>query len=166
MIKRILSYMNKEDKEMLSTPSEEVNENDNILELIQDLKETLLSSEGTSGVGLSAVQIGVLKRVCIIFYSGKELVLINPKIVWTRNGPHSEKEFEEGCMSVPGFSAKISRPQKIICEYTDEKGELKQIGDGGWMSAIIQHEIDHMNGISKLYELVKEYAKNENEEKQ
>lgn len=156
MIKRILTYANEEDRKILSTASAEVTEEDNIQEIVQDLEDTLQDAEGKSGVGISAVQIGILKRICIIHYSGHNLTLINPKIVWRRNGPHSEKDFQEGCLSVPGISAKITRSQKIICEYTNERGELKRIDDGGWMSAIIQHEIDHMDGISKLYDLVKE----------
>lgn len=157
MIKRILTYASEEDRKILSTPSEEVNEKDNINEIIQDLKDSLFAVEGAYGVGLSAVQIGILKRICFIRYAGKELILINPKIIWTRTGPHSSKDFEEGCLSVPNVSAKINRPQKIICEYINENGEKEQIADGGWMSAIIQHEIDHMNGISKLYEIAKGY---------
>lgn len=156
MIKRILIYTNEEDRKILSTVSTEVTKEDNIQEIVQDLEDTLQDAEGKSGVGISAVQIGILKRICIIHYGGHNLTLINPKIVWRRNGSHSEKDFQEGCLSVPGVSAKITRSQKIICEYTNEQGELKHIDDGGWMSAIIQHEIDHMNGISKLYNLVKE----------
>ena len=156
MIKRILTYANEEDRKILSTTSVEVTKEDNIQEIVQDLEDTLQDAEGKSGVGISAVQIGILKRICIIHYSEHNLILINPKIVWRRNGPHSEKDFQEGCLSVPGVSAKITRSQKIICEYTNEQGELKRIDDGGWMSAIIQHEIDHMNGISKLYDLIKE----------
>ena len=156
MIKRILTYTNEEDRKILSTVSTEVTKEDNIQEIVQDLEDTLQDAEGKSGVGISAVQIGILKRVCIIHYGGHSLTLINPKIVWKRKGPHSEKDFQEGCLSVPGISAKITRSQKIICEYTNEQGELKRIDEGGWMSAIIQHEIDHMDGISKLYNLVKE----------
>lgn len=154
MIKRILTYSNENDRKILSSLSKEVAEEDDVEEIVQNLKDTLEAAQGSSGVGLSAVQIGILKRICIINYGGEKLTLINPKITWIRNGPHSEKEFEEGCLSVPGISVKISRPQKIICEYLNEKKELKTIKEGGWMSAIIQHEIDHMNGISKLYTLL------------
>lgn len=159
MIKRILTYNDINDKEILSSQSQTIEEGEYVLDIIQDLKDTLTAAEGKKGVGLSAVQIGILKRICLLRYEGKEYIMVNPKIIWKRNGPHSEKTFKEGCLSVPGVYANISRAQKIICEYTNEKGELKRLDQGGWLSAIIQHEIDHMDGISKLYEIVSHFKK-------
>ena len=76
MIKKILTYP--QDKDILLQKSEEVKNIEEVKELIQDMKDTLNSEE--SGAGISAVQIGVLKRVCVIKYDNKEYVLINPVI--------------------------------------------------------------------------------------
>ncbi len=94
MVKEIKIYPM--DKEILTKRSEIVDLSDKELEQnIQDLKDTLHDSE--SGVGISAVQIGVLKQLCVIHYNGKDLVMINPKITKTRG----ETTSREGCLSVP-----------------------------------------------------------------
>lgn len=153
MKRKILTYPN--DIEILSLKSQEVTDlkDETFKQLIQDLKDTL--HEDSTGVGLSAIQIGVPLRVCIINY-GKEIVMINPVITWRRSGPSGIKKFREGCLSDPGKYVEVERAQKVICQYTDENGEKKEISEGGWMSAIIQHELDHFEGICKVYELTKE----------
>ena len=153
MKRKILTYPN--DIEILSLKSQKVTDlkNEDLKQLIQDLKDTL--HEDHTGVGLSAIQIGIPLRVCIINY-GKEIVMINPIITWRRSGPSGIKKFREGCLSDPGKYIEVERAQKVICQYTDENGEKKEISEGGWMSAIIQHELDHFEGICKVYELTKE----------
>lgn len=153
MKRKILTYPN--DIEILSLKSQEVTDlkDETFKQLVQDLKDTLY--EDPTGVGLSAIQIGVPLRVCIINY-GKEIVMINPVITWRRSGPSGIKKFREGCLSDPGKYVEVERAQKVICQYTDENGEKKEISEGGWMSAIIQHELDHFEGICKVYELTKE----------
>ncbi len=145
MIRKILTYDNEEDKNILSQKSELVNNVNEIQELIQDLKDTLHSIYEAKG--LSAIQIGVNKRVCICSWGGKEIVLINPTIVRSRG----EQEFLEGCLSVPGVYKKVKRFQKVWCSYLDEKGNQQEIAEGGRMSNIIQHELDHFEGECKLY---------------
>ena len=153
MKRKILTYPN--DIEILSLKSQEVTDlkDENFKQLVQDLKDTL--HEDPTGVGLSAIQIGVPLKVCIINY-GKEIIMINPVITWRRSGPSGIKKFREGCLSDPGKYVEVERAQKVICQYTDENGEKKEISEGGWMSAIIQHELDHFEGICKVYELTKE----------
>lgn len=153
MKRKILTYPN--DIEILSLKSQEVTDlkDETFKQLVQDLKDTL--HEDSTGVGLSAIQIGVPLRVCIINY-GKEIVMINPVITWRRSGSSGIKKFREGCLSDPGKYIEVERAQKVICQYTDENGEKKEISEGGWMSAIIQHELDHFEGICKVYELTKE----------
>lgn len=153
MKRKILTYPN--DIEILSLKSQEVTDlkDETFKQLVQDLKDTL--HEDSTGVGLSAIQIGVPLRVCIINY-GKEIVMINPVITWRRSGSSGIKKFREGCLSDPGKYVEVERAQKVICQYTDENGEKKEISEGGWMSAIIQHELDHFEGICKVYELTKE----------
>lgn len=153
MKRKILTYPN--DIEILSLKSQEVTDlkDGAFKQLIQDLKDTL--QEDPTGVGLSAIQIGIPLRVCIINY-GKEIIMINPIITWRRSGSSGIKKFREGCLSAPGKYIEVERSQKVICQYTDENGEKKEISEGGWMSAIIQHELDHFEGICKVYELTKE----------
>lgn len=71
-------------------------------------------------------------------------VIINPKIT-AREG--SERTFFEGCLSVPGFRATVSRLREIQVEYLDENGECHAVTAHGWYARILQHEIDHLNGI-------------------
>lgn len=153
MKRKILTYPN--DIEILSLKSQEVTDlkDETFKQLVQDLKDTL--HVDPTGVGLSAIQIGTPLRVCIINY-GKEIVMINPVITWRRSGSSGIKKFREGCLSDPGKYVEVERAQKVICQYTDENGEKKEISEGGWMSAIIQHELDHFEGICKVYELTKE----------
>ena len=143
MIKEILVYP--DNKEVLSQISKETNAKE-CQDLIQDLKDTLKAS---TGVGIAAIQIGVPKRVCYINYNNEEIVMINPVITWTRN---SKKIFQEGCLSSPKIYKPIERYQKVTCKYINENGEEKEISQGGWLSAIIQHELDHLDGICKVSE--------------
>lgn len=145
MVKRILNYRNEEDKEILSQKSENVNDVNEIKELIQDLKDTLHAIPDAKG--LSAIQIGVNKKVCICLWGGDEVLLINPVITRSRG----EQEYLEGCLSVPGVYKKVTRFQKVWCSYLDENGEQQEIAQGGRMSDIIQHELDHFEGECKLY---------------
>lgn len=152
MIKKILTYP--QDKEILTKKSEEIKwDSEEAKSIIQDLKDTLAAE--LSGVGISAIQIGYPVKICIIKY-GKEITMINPIITWKRNCPNGMKKFLEGCLSAPGQYIEVERPQKVICEYTDEEGNKQTIGEGGWISAIIQHELDHFDGYCHVFEGVKE----------
>lgn len=144
MIKRILNYSIEEDKKILQSKSKDVlTIDDNIKQLIQDMKDTLHSTNG--GRGISAVQIGELKRICICNWD-EEIIMINPYITRSRGN----QEFKEGCLSVPGKIVSVPRAQKVWCTYTDENGEQKEIAQGGRMSNIIQHELDHFEGICRI----------------
>ena len=144
MIKKILTYP--EDKEILTTKSIKVENIEEVRELIEDLKDTLYATD--SGKGISAIQIGVPKQVCICSWGGKEIVMINPIITRTRG----KQDFSEGCLSVPGKFKMVPRFQKVWCTFIDENGEIKEIADGGRMSNIIQHELDHFKGDCPLFE--------------
>jgi len=146
MIKRILSYDNEEDKNILAQKSQLVDNIADIQELIQDLKDTLHAIPDAKG--LSAIQLGINKRVCFCSWGGDEVILINPVITRTRGN----QEFLEGCLSVPFKYKKIPRAQKVWCTYLDENGQEQEIAQGGRMSDIIQHELDHFEGVCQLYE--------------
>lgn len=146
MIKNILTYNNEEDKKILNQKSQEVINIEEIQSLIQDLKDTLHSIKNAKG--LSAIQIGENKKVCICSWGGKEILMINPVITRERG----KQKYLEGCLSVPGIYKEIERAQKVWCTYLDENGKKQEIADGGRMSNIIQHELDHFNGECKIYE--------------
>ncbi|WMJ79203.1 peptide deformylase [Clostridium sp. MB40-C1] len=116
--------------------------NDEVLELIQDLKDTLYSVDG---VGLAAPQVGVLKKVFLIdLRDGSEpLILLNPKII----KKIGRSEGAEGCLSYPGYEGIVVRPRKVIATGMNEKGENIQVEAEGLMARAICHETDHLEGI-------------------
>lgn len=148
MVKEILIYP--ESKEILTQKSEEVGDiNEEIKNIIEDLNDTLNDS---TGCGISAIQIGIPKRICIIKYNNENIVMINPKITNARG----EVYFREGCLSAPGFYTNVKRAQKVWCSYLDENGREKEIAQGGLCSVIIQHELDHFDGWCEVFNEVKE----------
>lgn len=113
--------------------------------LIDDMIETMYNAPG---VGLAAPQVGVSKRIAVIDVSTKGaemplLVLINPEIL-RREG---EVEFEEGCLSLPGFTAKIERAEKLLVRALNREGKQLEIESEGLLSIAIQHEMDHLDGL-------------------
>lgn len=128
-----------------------------VLELIQDLKDTLYSADG---VGLAAPQIGVLKRVFLIdLRDGSEpLILINPKII----KKIGRDEDSEGCLSYPGYEGVVVRPRRVIVTGMNEKGRIIQVQGEELMARAICHETDHLDGVlyidkaKKMYKVVQE----------
>ena len=152
MVREILTYP--KDKETLSLKSMKVQDIncEETKTIIQDLKDTL--KETNNGKGMSAIQIGYPLQICICSWAGDEVVMINPEVTRTRG----QQNFLEGCLSAPGFYVEVPRAQKVWCEYTDETGERKVIDKGGRMSNIIQHELDHFDGICKVHEAAQKAA--------
>lgn len=112
-----------------------------IHELIKDMIETLKKYDG---VGLAAVQVGILKQI-IVIHEGEDkpiYVLINPEII-SQTGV---QVVEEGCLSFPSKFAKIERPEKIKIKALDENGKEIIITGKGLLAQAISHEIDHLNG--------------------
>ncbi len=133
----------------VSKPVDEINEK--ILTLIEDMFETMYAQ---NGVGLAAVQVGVLKRVIVIDLGeedGERYVLINPKIIKTKGS----QEVEEGCLSFPNKFAKVIRPKEVVVEALNEKGEKITIKGKDMLAQAIMHEVDHLEGevfIDKIIE--------------
>ena len=119
-----------------------------IPKLASSMLETMYNS---NGIGLAAIQVGILKRIIVIdLNSGIEdhtkrepHIFINPNIIKESGDTVSE----EGCLSVIDFRAEIKRSEKITLEYQDVKGKINKIETEGMMSICLQHEIDHLNGI-------------------
>lgn len=112
-----------------------------IQKLIKKMIETLQTAEGA---GLAAPQIGKSIRLCIIRYEEVTRVLINPQIT-----SYSKAAIlrEEGCLSFPGKFIPIKRAEKIKVRYTDEKENKIKTKAEGILARIIQHEVDHLNGV-------------------
>ncbi len=122
------------------------NVDDQLRLLLDDMLETMYTAPG---IGLAAVQIGVLKRLIVIDISkDKEkknpLFLINPKII---SKSTKTSIYEEGCLSLPGHFAEIERPAECQIEYIDYNGKEKELLANGLLATCIQHEIDHLNGV-------------------
>jgi len=115
---------------------------DRIRELLDDMVETM---HKYNGVGLSAVQVGILKRVVVIdLYDDRgPIKLVNPIIVKTKG----EQEVEEGCLSFPNQYAKLVRPAEVVAEALNENGEKIKIKAKGLLAQAICHELDHLDGI-------------------
>ena len=131
-----------EGDEILSKKSREVLEIDERIKiLVEDMIETM---HVNNGVGLAAVQVGVLKRVVVIdIYDDKgPIVLINPKIL-SQSG---EREVEEGCLSFPSKFAKVIRPQKVKATYLDINGKTVIVEATDLLAQAICHETDHLEG--------------------
>ena len=112
-------------------------------ELIQDMIETMYDA---NGVGLAAPQVGILKRIVVIDCTGEDLlVMINPKIIETSG----EQTGSEGCLSVPGKSGVVTRPNYVKAIAYNENMELYEIEGTELMARAMLHENDHLDG--RLY---------------
>lgn len=110
-----------------------------ITELIDDMFETMYEA---SGVGLAGPQVGILKRICVIDCGDEPLVFINPVIV-EKDG---EQVGDEGCLSLPGKAAQVTRPNRVVVEAFDENMEKYRIEGEGLLARAMCHEIDHLDG--------------------
>ena len=113
------------------------------------LDEMLKTMYAAPGIGLAAVQIGILKRLVVIDISKEDqkknpLFLINPVITYKSK---NTSVYEEGCLSLPGHFAEIERPSQCSVDYIDYNGKEKKLKADGLLATCIQHEVDHLNGV-------------------
>jgi len=120
---------------------------DGLRELVRDMFHTMVAAEGA---GLAAPQIGLSKRV-LVADDGRSspegigrLALVNPVI--TELGDDLERE-QEGCLSIPGVSELVRRPGRVVVEGFDPEGAPVRVEAEGLMSRILQHEVDHLDGV-------------------
>jgi peptide deformylase len=115
---------------------------ENLQILINDMFDTMYDARG---VGLAAPQIGVNLRLSVIDVIGdksQQLVIINPEII----SSDGQKQFEEGCLSVPGAYDTVVRAEKVCVKALDRTGKPFEISGDGLLAECLQHEIDHLNG--------------------
>lgn len=118
---------------------------DSLRQLADDMAETMYAAPG---VGLAAPQVGISKQLTVIDCSSQDeppqlIALANPEII-ARDGEVFE---EEGCLSVPGFFAKIKRSAIVKVRYQDLTGQPQELDAEGLLAIACQHEIDHLNGV-------------------
>lgn len=115
--------------------------NDRTLTLIEDMFDTMYEA---GGVGLAAPQVGILKRIVVIDVEDEnQYVMINPVII-EKDG---EQTGDEGCLSLPGKVAVVTRPNHVICRCLNENMEEIEIEGEGLLARAICHEVDHLDGI-------------------
>ena len=147
MIREIVTWPNKS----LIRKADNVSKEDDF-SIIEDLIDTLVSC---NALGISAPQIGVSKRVCVIHEKKLSLidkrdaesefiVLINPEIV----DGMGDLVFQEGCNSVPNHTAFVPRAMMSVIKYTNSEGKQVEKCFSGMTSAVVQHEIDHLEGVT------------------
>ena len=146
-----------EGDEILKKKSREVEQiDDRMQELIDDMIETM---HKYNGVGLAAVQVGILKRLLVIdlYNDTGVIVMINPIIIKEKG----EQEVDEGCLSFPNKFAKVIRPKEVVAEYTNREGKRMKIKAKDLLAQAICHEVDHLNGevfVDKIVPGTMEYA--------
>ena len=120
--------------------------NTEVKNLMDDMLETMYAAPG---IGLAAVQVGVLKRIIVIDLSkdGEKkdpLFIVNPQITFKSDELIS---YEEGCLSIPNQFAEVKRPSTCKVNFLDYNGKKREINADGLLATCIQHEVDHLNGV-------------------
>jgi peptide deformylase len=135
-----------------------------IVKLVIDMFETMRNAEG---IGLAANQVGRLDKVIVVDLSAMEeykemkpLALLNPQIIEI----DGSSVVEEGCLSIPEVRDEVERPDRIKVRFMDMNGDMQEIEAGGLPARVIQHEIDHVNGILFLSHLDKAHRKTHKEQ--
>ena len=114
--------------------------------VFDDMLETMYDAPG---IGLAAIQIGVAQRMLVVDLAKegeerKPLFIANPEITWASD---EISDYEEGCLSIPDFFEMVDRPKEIKLRYLDRHGEAVELHAGGLTATVLQHEIDHLNGV-------------------
>ena len=128
----------------ICTPVSQVS--DDTRALLDDMLETMYDAQGR---GLAAVQVGVLQRVVVVDTDWKEgaknpRLFVNPEIVWSSDTLASR---EERCLSIPNTPTEVKRPDRVRVRYLDPTGEPREMEADGMLAMVIQHEVDHLDGV-------------------
>ena len=165
-IKKILTEPNKILRQVSKSVKQVTKEEQ---DLMNDMLETMYDAPG---IGLAAIQVGILKRILVIDVSGKDeekqpLSFINPVI---KKLSKETAIYEEGCLSIPNTFLEIERPKICEVEFIDIEGKIKNLKCDGILSTCLQHEINHLDGkliidhVSKLKRdlIIKKISKTQN----
>jgi peptide deformylase len=119
---------------------------DSLRRLVDDMIETM---HDAPGVGLAAIQVGEAIRALVVDVAKKDeppapQVFVNPEIVWSSE---ERATYEEGCLSIPEYYAEVERPASVRARALDRDGKLREILAEGLFATVLQHEIDHLDGV-------------------
>ncbi|MEP6714697.1 MAG: peptide deformylase [Terriglobia bacterium] len=152
MTYKVVKYLNDPILEKVAAPVENFG-TPALQKLVDDMFETMYAAHG---VGLAAPQVGVSERVLVIDITGREegtepepVVLINPEVI----AKEGRQTGEEGCLSIPGFRAPVTRANKATVKARNVQGEEFEISGEALLARAMLHEIDHLNGILFLSHL-------------
>lgn len=132
---------------VLREPAQSITDiDDAVLQLLDDMVDTMYDAVG---IGLAAPQIGISKRLIVMDCAreGEEpeiWKMINPEIIARSE---NTSKMEEGCLSIPGYNADVTRPAEVEVEFMDIEGNKQKMTASGLLAACVQHEIDHLNGV-------------------
>jgi len=129
---------------LISKPLERVD--DAVRKLLDDMVETMHEAPG---IGLAAIQIAEPLRLVVVDLAKKDeppqpLQFINPEIVWSAD---DRSTYEEGCLSIPEYYEEVERPASIRTRFIDRDGKQQEIVAEGLLATVLQHEIDHLDGV-------------------
>jgi peptide deformylase len=129
---------------LISKPIERVD--DSVRKLLDDMVQTMHEAPG---VGLAAIQIAEALRLVVVDIAKKDeppqpLQFINPEIVWSAD---DRSVYEEGCLSIPEYYEEVERPASVRARFVDRDGKRQEILAEGLLATVLQHEIDHLDGV-------------------
>jgi len=129
---------------LISKPIERVD--DSVRKLLDDMVDTMHEAPG---IGLAAIQIAEALRLVVVDLAKKDeppqpLQFINPEIVWSAD---DRSIYEEGCLSIPEYYEEVERPTSVRTRFVDRDGKQQEIVAEGLLATVLQHEIDHLDGV-------------------
>ena len=129
---------------LISKPLERVD--DAVRKLLDDMVETMHEAPG---IGLAAIQVAEPLRMLVIDLAKKDelanpLFFVNPEIVWSAD---ERSTYEEGCLSIPEYYEEVERPARVRTRFVDRDGKPQEIVAEGLLATVLQHEIDHLDGV-------------------
>ena len=129
---------------LISKPLERVD--DSVRKLLDDMVETMHEAPG---IGLAAIQVAEALRLVVVDLAKKDeppqpLQFINPEIVWSAD---DRSVYEEGCLSIPEYYEEVERPASVRTRFIDRNGKQQEIVAEGLLATVLQHEIDHLDGV-------------------
>ena len=129
---------------LISKPLERVD--DSVRKLLDDMVETMHEAPG---IGLAAIQVAEALRMLVVYLAKKDepanpMFFINPEIVWSAD---DRSVYEEGCLSIPEYYEEVERPASVRARFIDRDGKRQEILAEGLLATVLQHEIDHLDGV-------------------
>jgi peptide deformylase len=142
MVSDMLTIRTLGDKVLIQRAKRVDRVDDTVRTLCASMVDAMLENKG---IGLAANQIGVLKRIIVVLVEDNPVIMINPEILEFSD---QRCEMEEGCLSIPGEYLQITRPETIKVKYRNTKGMPCINTYSGLTSRVIQHEVDHLDGVT------------------